>query len=95
MYSKNIRYFTGLLLVCFVFGFIVSLIPVSAVSPFDPEAQSLDVEDRIALYLDAENLFESAEDKLATMDEKITRGNYTLYVDKNTAEVAVKNNLTG
>ena len=97
MFSKNIRYFAVLLLVCLSFSFIVPMFPVTAAdpSPFSEEARALEIEDRIALYLSADNVFESAEAKIETMKKGITRGDYTLYVDTNTAEVAVKNNRTG
>lgn len=96
-YSKNVRYFSALMLLVFVIGTLasLSLIPSFALSPFEDDAFLLEDEDRIALYLDAENVFESKEAKLATMSERITVGEYTLFVETTTGEVAVRNNLTG
>ena len=96
-YSKNIRYFSALMLLVFVIGTLasLSLIPSFALSPFEDDAFLLEDEDRIALYLDAENVFESKEAKLATMSERITVGEYTIFVETTTGEVAVRNNLTG
>ncbi len=96
-YSKNIRYFSMLVLLVFIIGTLASLsiLPSFALSPFEDAAYLLETEDRIALYLDKENAFATKEDKLATMSERITVGDYTIYVETTTGEVAVKHNKTG
>ncbi len=96
-YSKNIRYLSALILFIFTLGIFssLSLLPSFAVSPFDDEAYLMEDADRIALYLDESNLFESKEAKLATMSKRTTVANYELYVDATTGEVAVRNTLTG
>ncbi len=95
-YSKNIRYFSILVLLVFVIGTLasLSLIPSFALSPFEDEAFLLEDEDRIALYLDKENVFASKEEKLATMSQRVTVGDYTIFVDTTTGEVAFRNNKT-
>ncbi len=96
-YSKDIRYLSALILVIFIIGTMasLSLIPSFALSPFEDDAYLLEDSDRIALYLDESNVFESKEAKLETMSERVTVGDYTIYVETTTGEVAVKNNLTG
>lgn len=96
-FSKNIRYLSALILLIFLIGTMasLSLIPSFALSPFEDDAYLLDDADRIALYLDASNVFESKEAKLETMSKRTTVGNYELYVETTTGEVAVKNILTG
>lgn len=96
-FSKNIRYLSALLLVIFMIGMLasLSLLPSFALSPFDDEAYLLEDADRISLYLDASNVFETKEDKIATMSRRMVVGNYELYVDATTGEVAVRNILTG
>lgn len=51
------------------------------------------IEEAIAAYLTTE--FKSREEKLETMTLKLTRGDYQMYVDPATGEVAVKNTVTG
>lgn len=96
-YSKNVRYLSALLLIALLIGMMssLSLLPSFALSPFEDDAYELEEADRIALYLDASNVFESKEAKLSTMSQRITVGNYTLYVDVDTGEVAVRNSATG
>ena len=96
-FSKNLRYLSALILWVFLLGTLVSLFPMVsfALSPFDEEAKLLEEADRIDLYLDASNVFESKEDKLATMEHRLTVSGYELYADESTGEVAVRNQLTG
>ncbi len=54
---------------------------------------TLTIEESIAAYLTT--VFESREEKLATMTLKLTRGDYQMYVEPSTGEVAVKNTKTG
>lgn len=96
-FSKNIRYLSALILLIFLIGTLasLSLIPSFALSPFEDDAFLLADADRISLYLDASNVFESKEAKLETMSKRTSVGNYELYVDSTTGEVAVRNILTG
>lgn len=97
--TKNVRYLSALILVIFIIGTLssLSLLPSFAAkpSPFDDEAFLLENDERIELYLAQDNAFTSKEEKLATMSQRVTVGNYTLYVDATTGEVAVKNQKTG
>ena len=97
--TKNVRYLSALILVIFIIGTLssLSLLPSFAAqpSPFDDEAHMLPNDERIELYLAKDNVFASKEEKLATMSERVTVGDYTLYVDATTGEVAVRNKKTG
>lgn len=95
-FSKNLRYLACLVLFVFMLGTLasLSLLPAFALAPNDPDAFLLSNEDRISLYLSKENLYSSREEKLATMQSRITVGDYTIYVDANTGEVGVQNNKT-
>lgn len=95
-FSKNLRYLACLVLFVFMLGTLasLSLLPAFALAPNDPDAFLLSNEDRISLYLSKENLYSTREEKLATMQPRITVGDYTIYVDSNTGEVGVQNNKT-
>lgn len=95
-FSKNLRYLACLVLFVFMLGTMasLSLLPAFALAPTDPDAFLLSNEDRISLYLSADNLYDSREEKLATMQERLTLGDYTIFVDVNTGEVGVRNNKT-
>lgn len=98
-FSKNVRYLSTLILVIFIIGTLssLSLLPSFAGEPafMDDEAYMMTDDKRIELYLASENVFTSKEEKLAAMDERVTVGDYTLFVDTTTGEVAVKNKKTG
>lgn len=95
-YSKNIRYLSCLILFIFMIGTLasLSLLPAFALTPFEDDAYELSNEDRLSLYLDEANLYSTREEKLATMQSRLTVGDYTIYVDVNTGEVGVQNNKT-
>ena len=97
--SKNVRYLSALILVIFIIGTLssLSLLPSFAGEPafMDDEAYMMTDDKRIELYLASDNVFTSKEEKLAAMDQRVTVGDYTLYVDTTTGEVAVKNQKTG
>lgn len=97
--TKNVRYLSALILVIFIIGTLssLSILPsfAATLSPFDDEAHMLPNDERIELYLASDNVFASKEEKLATMSERVTVGDYTLFVDATTGEVAVRNKKTG
>ncbi len=95
-FSKNLRYLACLVLFVFMLGTLssLSLLPSFALAPNDPDAYLLSNEERISLYLSGDNLYSTRAEKLATMQSRITVGDYTIYVDSNTGEVGVQNNKT-
>lgn len=69
----------------------------SVTDPTDPEetptTEFITVEEAIITYLT--KVYESREEKLATMTPKLSRGDLQLYVDSRTGEIAVQNTKTG
>lgn len=64
------------------------------VDPDDPNAIiNPTIEEAIEAYLTKE--YESEEEKLSGMTEKLTKGDYVFYCDEYTGEIAVKNIVTG
>lgn len=65
----------------------------------DPDEEDEDaivnptIEEAIEAYLTKE--YESAEEKVAKMTEKLTKGDYIFYCDEYTGEIAIKNTVTG
>ena len=95
-HSKNVRYLSCLVLIVFILGTLVSLVPsFAATSPFDEDAFLLSDEERLSLYLTEDNLFTTREAKFATMTPRLTLGDYQIRVDENTGEVGVQNIKTG
>ncbi|MBQ4121792.1 MAG: hypothetical protein IJD35_07250 [Clostridia bacterium] len=98
-HTKDVRYLSALILVIFIIGTLssLSLLPSFAGEPpfMDDDAYMMTDDKRIELYLASDNVFASKEEKLAAMDERVTVGDYTLFVDTTTGEVAVKNKKTG
>lgn len=107
--SFNLRILALLLTLMFVLGTLASLsvLPVFAeetpgeggegeevTDPDDSESGGvMTIADTIAAYLTKP--FESKEEKLATMQLKLSKGDYELYCESHTGEVAVKNVVTG
>ncbi|MGM9681625.1 MAG: DUF5696 domain-containing protein [Eubacteriales bacterium] len=108
LFSRNTRILSMLLVLLMLLG-TLSMLPVFATesdgetggdsgetSVEDPdtgEEELLTVSDAIATYLTTE--YESREDKLATMKKMLSKGEYDLYCDPYTGEVAVQNTTTG
>ena len=57
------------------------------------EVPEITIEEAIQAYLSKE--YESSEDKLKDMKLRLTRGDYEMYVEESTGEVAVRNSKTG
>ena len=90
-FKKLISLFLAVLMLCGAFGSF-SVITVSAAEETGGstgEEGELLIED----YLTA--VYASPADKLATMKQKTTKGNYTIYADEKSGEVAVKDLSTG
>ena len=90
-FKKLISLFLAVLMLCGAFGSF-SVITVSAAEETGGSTGGegeLLIED----YLTA--VYASPADKLATMKQKTTKGNYTIYVDEKSGEVAVKDLSTG
>ena len=59
----------------------------------EPKVVTITIEEAIQAYLSKE--YETAEDKLKDMNLRLTRGDYEMYVEEATGEVAVRNSKTG
>ena len=90
-FKKLISLFLAVLMLCGVLGSF-SVITVSAADATD-ESTGEEGEVLIEDYLTA--LYASPADKLATMKLKTTKGNYAIYADEKSGEVAVKDLTTG
>ena len=63
-------------------------------TPDEPAKEiTLTIEEAIEAYLTT--VYESAEDKLSDMRLRLTKGDYAMYVEESTGEVAFKNTKTG
>lgn len=63
------------------------------VDPDEEEIKNPTIEEAIAAYLTKE--YETREEKLAAMTEKLTKGDFKFFCDPYTGEVAVQNTATG
>ncbi|MBQ0101583.1 MAG: hypothetical protein KBT31_02160, partial [Firmicutes bacterium] len=79
---------SGFLAFCMVIGIIISSVPSLTVSAAKQVSPNPDLD-----YL--KNKIASKQEKLDTMQLMLTKGNYELYYEKYTGEVAVKNTVTG
>lgn len=105
--SKNTRIFSALLVLVMLISTLasLSLLPVFADEVTDTEDQEesaveenkyLTVEESIEAYLT--DVYESAQDKLdrdKNLKLRLTRGVYEFYLNELTAEIALKNTVTG
>ncbi len=94
---KNFKKLMSLFLaVLMLFGVMTSLavIPVSAEDAGGDSSVAPEEETKTIDYLFTE-IYGSPEEKLATMKEMTTKGNYTIYALESSGEVAVKDNVTG
>ena len=96
MITKNTRYASMIVLVCMLIATFTFLLPVSAAETSVEDDRALMYTDEIlATYLTT--VYENEEAKLATMEYKKSspNGNYQLYMDPYSGEVAVKCLSTG
>jgi len=104
--SKNTRIFSALLVLVMLISTLasLSLLPVFAdeVTDTDDKEESVEenklltVEEAIEAYLT--DVYESAQDKLdrdKNLKLRLTRGVYEFYLNELTAEIALKNTVTG
>ena len=88
---KKIRFLSALLAMLMVFGAMDSLMVLPIFAADDEEAES-EEEEKID-YLT--KVFATPEEKLATMELKVSAYNYELYYEKNTGEVALRDTASG
>jgi len=98
--SFNIKCFAMILVIAMMFSFALSFLPVYADEQpsetpgvEDEEGQLLTIKEILAAYLTA--TYEDRQAKVDTMTLKLTKGDFELYVDELTGEVALKNSVTG
>ena len=91
-FKKLISLFLAVLMLCGVFGSF-SVITASAADAATEETTGDEDEVLIEDYIST--IYASPADKLATMTQKTTKGNYTIYADEKSGEVAVKDLSTG
>ena len=89
--KKLMSLFLAVLMLCGAFGSF-SVITASAADTTD---ESTGDEDEVLIEDYITQLYASPEDKLATMKLKTTKGNYSIYADEKSGEVAVKDLTTG
>ena len=90
-FKKLISLFLAVLMLCGVLGSF-SVITASAADTTD---ESTGEEDEVLIEDYITTIYASPEDKLATMKLKTTKGNYSIYADEKSGEVAVKDLSTG
>ncbi|MBE6608611.1 MAG: hypothetical protein E7633_08655 [Ruminococcaceae bacterium] len=97
MITKNTRYFAMIALVCLLITTFTFLLPISAEDAIVEEEENvvMSTSEILATYLTAE--YESREEKLATMTYKKSspNGDYKLYIDSYSGEIAVECVSTG
>ena len=91
-FKKLMSLFLAVLMLCGVFGSF-SVITASAADAATEETTGDEDEVLIEDYIST--IYASPADKLATMTQKTTKGNYTIYADEKSGEVAVKDLTTG
>ena len=90
-FKKLISLFLAVLMLCGVFGSF-SVITASAAEVTD---ETTGEEDEVLIEDYITTLYASPEEKLASMKLKTTKGNYAIYADEKSGEVAVKDLSTG
>ena len=90
-FKKLISLFLAVLMLCGVFGSF-SVITASAAEVTD---ETTGDEDELLIEDYISTIYASPEEKLATMKLKTTKGNYSIYADEKSGEVAVKDLSTG
>ena len=90
-FRKLMSLFLAVLMLCGVFGSF-SVITASAAGATE---ESTGEEDEVLIEDYISTIYGSPEDKLATMKLKTTKGNYSIYADEKSGEVAVKDLATG
>ncbi|MBQ5602519.1 MAG: hypothetical protein IIU77_06840 [Clostridia bacterium] len=97
MITKNTRYFAMIALVCMLITTFTFLLPISADEVTAPEEETvvMSTSEILATYLTTE--YGSKEEKLATMTYKKSspNGDYKLYIDPYSGEIAVQCVSTG
>lgn len=88
--SKYLRFLSGFLASLTIFGTVsgLGILPVYAAEAAEEEEE----EEVIDYYT---QVYNTPEEKLATMTEKVTAYGYSLYYEEYTGEVALKNDTTG
>ena len=94
-FKKYMCLFLALLMLCGALtGLSVLSVSAEEATPSTPaEDEKDDAETRTAHYHTTQ--YKSPEDKLAAMKKWSTKGNYTIYADQKSGEVAVKDMITG
>lgn len=92
-FKKLISLFLAVLMLGGVFGSF-SVITASAADAASGETTTGD-ENEVEIEDYISTLYASPADKLATMTQKTTKGNFTIYADEKSGEVAVKDLTTG
>ena len=89
--SKYLRFLSGFLASLTIFGTVsgLGILPVYAA---DAAAEETEEEEVIDYYT---QVYNTPEDKLATMTQKVSVYGYSLYYEEYTGEVALKNEATG
>ena len=90
-FRKLMSLFLAVLMLCGVFGSF-SVITASAAEATE---ESTGEDDEVLIEDYISTIYASPADKLATMTQKTTKGNYTIYADEKSGEVAVKDLTTG
>ena len=90
-FKKLMSLFLAVLMLCGVFGSF-SVITASAAEVTD---ETTGEEDEVLIEDYITTLYASPEEKLASMKLKTTKGNYAIYADEKSGEVAVKDLSTG
>ena len=90
-FRKLMSLFLAVLMLCGVFGSF-SVITASAAEATE---ESTGEDDEVLIEDYISTIYGSPEDKLATMKLKTTKGNYSIYADEKSGEVAVKDLATG
>ena len=91
---KNLNKILSLLLAAvMLLGCLTTLTVTASADEVTTAGESTEEKKKEVNYLT--DVFATPDDKLATMKLKLTKGNYQLYADSYTGEVAVKNTVTG
>lgn len=90
-FKKLTSLFLAVLMLCGAFGSF-SVLTASAAETTE---ETTGEDDGVAIEDYISTIYASPEDKLATMTKKTTKGNYSIYADEQSGEVAVKDLTTG
>ena len=92
---KKFRLLSAFLTVVMVFGMLASALPVFAADGDTPLVPGIDEDTGLPTIDYLTQVFNSPEEKLATMTLYLTQGDYALYVEPVSGEIAYVNNKTG